>query len=114
MPVAEKKERLERLQARIRRQAAAIARAMVGRTARVLVTGTAKRPAGMPGGGEGRAEGVTLAARTENNRVVNFAAPDTSLVGGFADVVIEEALSNSLRGRLASDGAADNAVGAIT
>ena len=41
-----------------------------------------------------------LAGRTENNRVVNFAGP-ASLIGQFADVLITEALPNSLRGRLA-------------
>jgi tRNA-2-methylthio-N6-dimethylallyladenosine synthase len=83
VPMAEKKARLARLQARIRRQADAIARAMVGSCQRVLVTGAA------------------LAGRTENNRVVNFRAEDPGLIGSFADVVIEEALPNSLRGRLA-------------
>ena len=39
-----------------------------------------------------------LAARTENNRVVNFDGPLT-LIGDFADVQITEALPNSLRGQ---------------
>jgi len=39
-----------------------------------------------------------LAGRTENNRVVNFDG-NPRLVGTFVDVVITEALSNSLRGR---------------
>ena len=86
MPV--KKRRLATLQAQLRKQAAAHAERMVGSRQRVLVTGPAKR-------GEGE-----LAGRTENNRVVNFPAPDASLVGGFATVEIEEALPNSLRGRL--------------
>jgi tRNA-2-methylthio-N6-dimethylallyladenosine synthase len=40
-----------------------------------------------------------LAARTENNRVVNFeGAP--SMIGAFANLRITEALPNSLRGML--------------
>jgi tRNA-2-methylthio-N6-dimethylallyladenosine synthase len=40
-----------------------------------------------------------LAGRTDNNRWVNFDGPAT-LIDRFADVVITEALPNSLRGRL--------------
>ena len=40
-----------------------------------------------------------LAGRTENMRWVNFDGPH-SLVDGFADVCITEAMPNSLRGRL--------------
>ena len=43
-----------------------------------------------------------LAGKTENNRWVNFGG-DRSLIGQFADVVITEALRNSLRGRLPGD-----------
>tara|TARA_Y100001933_G_scaffold250199_1_gene286079 strand:+ start:3840 stop:5294 length:1455 start_codon:yes stop_codon:yes gene_type:complete len=93
-PAAVKKARLDRLQARIRTQAEAIAQGMVGTRQRVLVTGHAKRREGFAGD-----RGVVLAGRTENNRVVNFLAPGDELVGGFADVVIDEALPNSLRGR---------------
>ena len=87
-PLAEKKARLAQLQAQLRRQAAAHAEAMVGTVQRVLVTGVSKRDAGQ------------LAGRTENNRVVNFGAADRDLIGTFADVGIEEALPNSLRGEL--------------
>jgi tRNA-2-methylthio-N6-dimethylallyladenosine synthase len=96
-PMTEKKARLDRLQARIREQADAFARAMEGSRQRVLVTGVSKRAAA-PGD---EAQAGMLAARTENNRVVNFPTHDHSLIGGFADVVIEEARPNSLRGRLA-------------
>ena len=82
-----KKERLQILQARIREQARAISEQMVGTQENVLVTGIAKR-----GNGE-------LAARTENNRVVNFAG-DPKYVGEFADIEITEALPNSLRGTM--------------
>ena len=40
-----------------------------------------------------------LAGRTENMRWVNFDA-DPSCIGRFVDVLITEALPNSLRGRL--------------
>ena len=87
-PLEVKKERLQRLQARIERQAAAISRAMVGSTQRVLVEGPSKK------------DPQQLAGRTENNRVVNFDGP-SRLVGEFVDVVITEALHHSLRGRVA-------------
>lgn len=86
-PLAVKKERLARLQARIEEGAHALSRKMVGTTQRVLVD----RPA--------RKDGRQLAGRTENNRVVNFDGP-AGLIGHFAEVVITEALPNSLRGRL--------------
>jgi tRNA-2-methylthio-N6-dimethylallyladenosine synthase len=47
-----------------------------------------------------------LNGRTENNRVVNFAAP-VGLIGRFADVRIDAALPNSLRGTLVGAAAAD-------
>lgn len=84
-PMDVKKARLARLQNRLREQAEGIANAMVGTTQKVLVTGMARK-----GGGE-------LAARTENNRVVNFPGPAQS-IGQLVDVEITEALPNSLRG----------------
>ena len=88
-PLAEKKARLARLQAQLRQQAAAHAEAMVGSVQRVLVTGVSKRDPGQ------------LAGRTENNRVVNFRG-ERDRIGAFADVQINEALPNSLRGELAA------------
>ena len=87
VPEATKKTWLQTLQARIRAQADAISRSMVGTSQRVLVISEARK-------GDGQ-----LAARTENNRVVNFDGLQT-LIGDFADVQITEALPNSLRGRL--------------
>ena len=87
-PEAVKKQRLQVLQDRIRQQAMAISRRMVGTTERVLVTGPSKRDPGQ------------LSGRTENNRVVNFRAGDPGLVGTFCEVAIREALPNSLRGEL--------------
>ena len=84
---ADKKARLQRLQTRIREQAAGIARGMIGTTQTVLVMGKSRK------------DRSTLQARTENNRVVNFSAP-AELIGNFATVIITEALPNSLRGRL--------------
>ncbi len=86
-PLAVKKARLARLQARIEELARDVSRRMVGTTQRVLV----ERPA--------RKDGRQLAGRTENNRVVNFDGP-AHLIGQFAEVAITEALPNSLRGRL--------------
>ena len=87
-PEAVHKQRLLELQARLRSQADAISAAMVGTEQRVLVLGPSRRDPGQ------------LQGRTENNRVVNFACSDLSLVGQFAQVAIGAALPNSLRGTL--------------
>lgn len=86
-PLAEKKERLQRLQATINDMAAKIAKDMVGNTEKVLVEGTSKW------------SDEELSGKTENNRVVNFAGPKR-LIGQLVDVTITEALRNSLRGRV--------------
>ena len=92
-PMALKKQRLQILQARINQQAMEISEAMVGTTQRVLVEKTSKKDVNQ------------VAGRTENMRWVNFDA-EPSCIGEFADVLITEALPNSLRGRLASRTAA--------
>ena len=46
-----------------------------------------------------RKDPARLSGRTENNRVVNFDGGE-ALIGRFVDVVITEALPNSLRARL--------------
>jgi len=84
-----KQQRLARLQKCIDAQALAISRGMVGSVQRVLV----ERPS--------RRDARQLAGRTESNRWVNFDGPP-SLIDRFAEVVITEALPNSLRGRLAT------------
>jgi tRNA-2-methylthio-N6-dimethylallyladenosine synthase len=84
----EKQQRLAALQAQVDGQAQAISRAMVGSVQRVLVERPSKKDAHQ------------LAGRTENMRWVNFDGPQT-LINRFANVVITEALPNSLRGRLA-------------
>ena len=87
VPMAVKKTRLFRLQQRITEMEQAISQKMVGTTLKVLVERTSRN------------DPKQLAGRTENNRVVNFDG-DKSLIGGFAQLEITEALPNSLRGRL--------------
>jgi len=82
-----KKERLLRLQTLLNEQAKAISHAMVGTTQRILVYGHSKK------------EAITLAGRTENNRVVNFSGPE-DLIGQFIDVTITGFATNSLFGRV--------------
>ena len=86
----EKSARLQRLQAAIDAYAKAYAKAMIGSTQRVLVEGTSRK------------DPNELTGRTENMRYVNFAGPKR-LIGEFVDVVITEAMSNSLRGRVLID-----------
>ena len=88
-PMDVKKQRLKILQERINQQAFEISKGMVGTTQRVLVEKTSKK------------DDKQLAGKTENMRWVNFDA-DSSYIGQFVDVVITEALPNSLRGRLIS------------
>ena len=85
---AVKHERLARLQTTINANAKRIAEAMVGTTQRVLVEGTSRKRAN------------ELTGRTENMRFVNFAG-DKRMIGHFVDVIVTEAMSNSLRGRVA-------------
>ena len=85
----EKHARLSRLQATINNSARRISDSMVGSTQRVLVEGPSKKNPN------------ELTGKTENMRSVNFPAPPR-LVGQFVDVVITEAMSNSLRGRVAT------------
>ena len=87
VPQAVRQERLLQLQARLESQYRAHSDAMVGSRQRVLVTGRASRDA------------RELAARTSNNRVVNFAG-DPRLIHSYADVAITQALPHSLRGEL--------------
>jgi tRNA-2-methylthio-N6-dimethylallyladenosine synthase len=87
-PAEEKLARLQRLQARIQELSEEYSRAMVGSRQRVLVEGPSRKNA------------AELAARTANNRIVNFAGP-AHLAGRFVDVDVTQALPHSLRGRLA-------------
>ncbi|MEO6384544.1 MAG: TRAM domain-containing protein, partial [Thermomonas sp.] len=89
---ADKHARLMRLQTHINAHAAGISQTMVGSVQSVLVEGPSKK------------DPNELTGKTENMRSVNFAAaphPDGSrLIGQFVDVMITEAMSNSLRGRV--------------
>lgn len=86
-PDAVKHTRLERLQAALNANAAKISAAMVGSTQPILVEGPSRK------------NPHELTGKTENMRSVNFAGP-ASLIGQFVDVVITEALTNSLRARI--------------
>ncbi len=90
VPPDVKQARLERLQARINEFARERSRAMVGQVVRVLVERNSRK------------DPRQLAGRTECNRWINFDAPPT-LVGQFVDVMVTQAMPNSLRGRLAVD-----------
>jgi tRNA-2-methylthio-N6-dimethylallyladenosine synthase len=87
VPAAEKSERLQRLQALLDEQAGAHSAAMVGTVQRVLVEGPSRR------------DPAELAARTANNRIVNFAGA-AGLMHRFADLRITEARHHTLRGEL--------------
>jgi tRNA-2-methylthio-N6-dimethylallyladenosine synthase len=87
IPGEVKKQRLERLQSCINQMAADISKKMVGTVQTVLVEGKSKK------------NPLQMTGRTENNRVVNFIG-HPRLQGQFVDVIITEALPNSLRGRL--------------
>jgi len=89
--IAVKKQRLERLQALVNKQTEDLSELMVGTVQRVLVEGESKK------------NSLQITGRTENNRVVNFAGP-SRLGGQFVDVLITEALRNSLRGRMVKRG----------
>ena len=82
-----RQQRLARLQALLDRQYRTYSEAMVGTRQRVLVTGPAAR------------DPRELAARTDNNRVVNFAG-DAASIDSYVDVDITAALPHSLRGEL--------------
>src|ERR1700687_443840 len=82
---AVKLERLQRLQRRLQELSEEYSRAMVGSRQRLLRAGRSKH------------DGDELAERTENNRVVSFAAP-ARLVGRFVDLEITSSLPHSLRG----------------
>ncbi|MBP6513910.1 MAG: tRNA (N6-isopentenyl adenosine(37)-C2)-methylthiotransferase MiaB [Steroidobacteraceae bacterium] len=87
VPREVKLQRLDILQARVDQQSQEISRRMVGTVQRVLVQKPSRR------------DPRQLAGRTENMRWVNFDGPAT-LFGRYADVLVTEAMPNSLRGRL--------------
>ncbi len=82
-----KKQRLTRLKDRLNEMTMAVSNSMVNTVHSVLVEGVSKKSP------------LQMTGRTENNRVVNFTA-HPRLAGQFVDVMITEALPNSLRGRM--------------
>ena len=86
-PQTVKLERLKRLQIRIDALADAVSAGMIGTVQRVMVEGVSRRDV------------HELAGRTDNNRVVNFAAPPR-LIGHFTDVTITAASPHTLRGEV--------------
>ena len=88
VPPQVSQERLARLQALLDAHYRSYSDGMVGTRQRVLVTGAAARSS------------RELAARTDNNRVVNFAG-DAASIGRYVEVDITAALAHSLRGELA-------------
>ncbi|HEY2682026.1 MAG TPA: tRNA (N6-isopentenyl adenosine(37)-C2)-methylthiotransferase MiaB [Steroidobacteraceae bacterium] len=97
VPHQTKQQRLELLQQRLSAQGRAISELMVGSRQRILVERPSKR------------DPKQLAGRTDNNRWVNFNVPEGAehtLINRFADVVVTEAMANSLRGRLVGELAA--------
>jgi tRNA-2-methylthio-N6-dimethylallyladenosine synthase len=85
-PHSVKLERLQRLQKRVQELAEDYSRAMVGTRQRVLVEAVSRK------------SGAEVAARTANNRVVNFAG-HPRLIGQYVEVDITHALPHSLRAR---------------
>lgn len=82
-----KKERLARLKQRLDEMTMTISESMVGTVQTILVEGISKKSP------------LHITGRTENNRVVNFIG-HPRLAGQFVNVLITEALPNSLRGKI--------------
>jgi len=87
VPMETKKKRLSLLQARINQSSFEISKGMVGSTQKILVERLSKKDKNQ------------VAGRTENNRVVNVDGSE-DMIGEFVDVIITEALPNSLRGKI--------------
>ena len=87
VPRSQKLERLQRLQVQLEAQERAISEAMVGTVQDVLVEGPSKR------------DPAEFAARTGNNRTVNFPGSG-KLPHSFTKLRITEARHHSLRGEL--------------
>lgn len=85
VPFTIKQTRLAQLQSLLEQQAQTAKRKLIGSTQQVLIEGLARKST----------EQIT--GRSENNMVVNCIG-DTSLIGQFIPVLIQEAISSSLRG----------------
>jgi len=84
-----KAARLKRLQDRITELENGVAQTMLGTMQRALVEGISKK------------DGNELAARTDNNRIVNFSGP-VDMIGRFVDVRITQVVRHTLRGELSA------------
>jgi len=91
VPRSQKLERLQRLQGQLEAQERAISEAMVGTVQDALVEGPSRR------------NPAEFAARTGNNRTVNFQS-NGNLPRGFARLRITEVRHHSLRGELLNAG----------
>ena len=80
-----KKHRLQRLQKIINQMSSNYSKSMLGTDQLVLVEGLSKKST------------HEFSGRTENNRVVNFKAPE-NVIGKFVRLEITDVFSNSLRG----------------
>ena len=89
-PYEIKQERLQKIQEKIKCQASAASKRMIGTVQRILVEGISKK------------NSKELCGRTDNNRMVHFAG-DLTITGHFIDVKITSALSKSLRGEIVRD-----------
>jgi len=87
VPLEVRAARLKRLQDRIAEQEGGVAQAMLGTTQRALVEGVSKK------------DSSELAARTDNNRIVNFSGVP-GMIGRFVDVKITQVVRHTLRGEL--------------
>ena len=87
VPLEVRAARLKRLQDRIAEQEDGVAQAMLGTTQRALVEGVSKK------------DSSELAARTENNRIVNFSGVP-GMIGRFVNVKITQVVRHTLRGEL--------------
>ncbi len=87
VPLDVKNERLQRFKQRNMEMTMEFSRQMLGTVQSVLVEGVSRK------------NPLHLTGRTENNRVVNFAA-HPRLIGQFVNVMINDVQPNSLRGRL--------------
>ncbi|WP_406546113.1 tRNA (N6-isopentenyl adenosine(37)-C2)-methylthiotransferase MiaB, partial [Succinimonas sp.] len=90
VPLAEKKERLYELQARINFFAQTYSREMLDTVQKVLIDGLSVRSS------------QELRGRTDNNRTVNFPG-DPELIGSFRNVKITYVMAHTLRGELVRD-----------
>ena len=86
--IEEKKERLNILQSRLNQLSFGFSRKKVGTIQNCLIYGQSKR------------DPSQLQGRTVCNRIVNFQSNSLNLVGNLVNILIQEALPNSLRGNL--------------